>query len=252
VAQTVFDVGDPITSRLKLGVTPDGTTNATVSVRRPDGTALTGLIISAWGGTAGDEKTVQWFATDDGAAGSTTGEADGDWLAVWTVTGRGASVTPKVYSVYPLPGTSANASWMPFLREVADYVPWLTLDTTIPGGDTFLGTFTGNTYPSDEQAVRHVERVARPITERWPDLPSTVFELARTYTTLRAAASLARAFPRTSGDTATADALDKQADAAWARFVQAADDATSNNPTATGQQPVWAFPEPVAWGDAYL
>jgi hypothetical protein len=36
--QTVYDVGDPITSRLKLGVTPDGTTVATVAVQRPDGT----------------------------------------------------------------------------------------------------------------------------------------------------------------------------------------------------------------------
>ena len=109
MVQSVFDIGDPITSRLKLGVTPDGTTSATVSVRRPDGTALTGLIVSAWGGTDGDEKTVQWFATNDGSAGAATSEADGDWLAVWTVTGKGASVTAKVYSVYPLPGTGERS-----------------------------------------------------------------------------------------------------------------------------------------------
>lgn len=251
MAQTVFDVGDPITSRLKLGVTPDGTTNVSVAVRRPDGTALTGLIISAWGGTDGDEKTVQWFATNDGSSGTAVDLADGDWLAVWTVTGKGASISPKVYSVYPLPGTTGNPEWMPFLREVADYVPWLTLDTTRPGGDTFLGTFTGNTYPTDEQAVRHIERVVRPINERWADLSSSVFELARSYVTLRAAASLARAFPRTSGDPSNADALDKQADSAWALLVKAADDATSS-PTGTGQVPIWAFPEPAAWGDSYL
>lgn len=249
--QSVFDAGDPITSRLKLGVTPDGTTTVAVTVRRPDGTALTGLIVSAWGGTAGDEKTVQWYATNDGSAGAATDLAAGDWLAVWTVGGKGASVSPKVYSVYPLPGTARAAAWMPFLREVADYVPWLTLDTATPGGDTFLGTFTGTTYPADEQAVRHVERVVRPISERWPDLPTTVYELARTYVTLRAAASLARAFPRTSGDTATADALDRQADTAWTSLVSAADDATTA-PTATGQVPIYAFPVPVSWGDSYL
>jgi hypothetical protein len=260
MAQTVFDAGDPITSRLKLGQAPDGTTNVTVSVRRPDGTALTGLIISAFGGTDLDEKTVQWYATNDGAAGSPTTAAAGDWLAVWTVTGKGASVSPKVYSVYPLPGTATNPTWMPFMREVGDYIPWLTLDTAIPGGDTFLGTFTGTTYPTDEQAVRHVERVIRPITERWPTLPTTVYELARSYVTLRSAASLARAFPREAGGTigqgaqSAADALDRQADALWAALVKTADDAQAEgtNPTGTGNVPVWAFPTPVAFGDDYL
>lgn len=251
MAQTVFDVGDPITSRLKLGVTPDGTTNASVSVRRPDGTALTGLIISAWGGVDGDEKTVQWYATNDGSQGQPTNLAYGDWLAVWTVTGKGASVSPKVYSVYPLPGTTSQPTYQPFLREVADYVPWLTLDTTVPGGDTFLSTFTGNTYPTDEQAVRIVERITRPISERWPALPSSLYEQARTYISLRAAAALARSFPRTSGDSATADALDKQADAEWTKLQQQADDA-GTSPTGTGQVPIFAYPTPVAWGDSYL
>jgi hypothetical protein len=251
MSQTVYDAGDPITSRLKLGVTPDGTTNVTVSVRRPDGTAIAGLIISAFGGVGGDEKTVQWYATDDGAQGSATANAAGDWLAVWTVTGTGASVSPKVYSVEPLPGTSTNPTWMPFLREVADYVPWLTLDTATPGGDTFLSTFTGTTYPTDEQAVRIVERVARPISARWPDLPNSAYDLARAYVALRAAAQLARAFPRTSNDTQTADSLAEEADELWASLMEIADDA-STSPTNTGHSPVYAFPEPVAWGDQYI
>jgi hypothetical protein len=251
MAQTVYDVGDPITSRFRLGIPPAGDTVASVAVTRPDGTAMTGLIISGWGGATLDEKTVQWYATNDGSQGAAKDKAVGDWLAVWTVTGTGASVSAKVYSVYGLPGQGSLPAWQPFLSEVADYVPWLTLDTTAPGGDTFLGTFTGKTYPADEQAVRIVERVARPIRDRWPDLPTALYEQARTYVSLRAAASLARAFPRTSGDTATADALDKLADAEWTKLQQQADDATTD-PTGTGQVPIWAFPTPVPWGDQYL
>jgi hypothetical protein len=251
MAQTVFDVGDPITSRFKLGVIPDGTTNVTVTVTRPDGGVIAGLTMSGWLGTDGDERTVQWYATNDGTSGGAIDVAYGDWLAVWKVVGQGASVSAKVYSVYPLPGQGALPPWQPFLREVADYVPWLTLSTAIPGGDTFLGTFTGDTYPSDEQAVRHIERVVRPISLRWPDLASSVYEQARTYVVLRSAASLARAYPRTSGDTATAADLDKQADAAWKLLESSADD-TTTSPTGTGQSPIWAFPEPVAWGDQYL
>lgn len=256
-AQSVFDAGDPITSRLKLGVAPDGTTDATVVVKRPDGTPLAGLIVSAWGGTGGDEKVVQWYATDDGApppSVATEGVADGDWLAVWTVTGTGASVTPKVYSVRPLPTTTTRPRYMPFLSDVADFVPWLTLDTTIPGGQTFLGTFTGNTVPTDEQVQRHINRVVGPIQDRWPALPSSLYRAVRTYVVVRVAANLARAFPANNADLRDADALSRQADGLWADLRQDADDAvpSGTDPGRTGQVPIYAFPPPVAHGDLYL
>lgn len=111
--QTVYDVGDPITSRLKLGVTPDGSTVATVTLQRPDGTSVA-ITPGAW---VGDEKTAQFYATDDGTVSGTLLAAAGDWLAVWKVTGTGASVTPKVYNVAPLPGTGTRPSWSPFLSE---------------------------------------------------------------------------------------------------------------------------------------
>jgi hypothetical protein len=255
--QSVFDAGDPITSRLKLGVVPDGTTITTVVVKRPDGTVITGLTPSVFGGTGGDEKTVQWYATDDGtAAGTVTpGIVAGDWLAVWTTQGTGASVVPKVYSVEPLPGTGTRASFAPFLSQVGDFVPWLTLDTTVPGADTFLGTFTGATHPTDEIVERHITRVAGPIEDRWPALPTMLYRAARSYIAIRVAANLARTFPRYSGDLSDADALSAQADAEWLALVAAADDATSGggeDPTRTAQYPIWAFPEPAKHGDLYL
>jgi hypothetical protein len=253
MAQTVYDVGEPITSRLKLGITPDGTTTATVTVKRPDGTVITGLTASGWGGTGGDEKTVQFYATDDGVSGSATDSSAGDWLVVWRVTGTGASVTPKVYSVRALPDTVDYPGYIPFLSDIADHVPWLTLDNTAPGADTFLGTFTGSTWPQDDQVHRLTRLTTLPISARWPVLSDSVHELARAYIALRVAAQLARSYPRGEGDLATADRLAAEADALWASLTELADNsATGPDPAAAAQVPVWSFPAPVSWGDDYL
>lgn len=241
--QTVYDVGDLITSRLNLGVTPDGSTSATVVVRRPDGTALGSLNTSAW---TGMEKTVQFYATDDGTAGASTASAAGDWLAVWTVTGTGASVSAKVYNVVPLPGTGTRPAWSPFLSQVADHVPFLTEDSVTPG-QLWLGTFTGTTSPTDEQAQRHVDTAASVVAARVGVIPAALYPLARTATALRAAASILRAFARGADDRTAADALDVRADLAFAALVDGAE--TAGSAAATGPLPVGYFPEPVAHGD---
>src|ERR1044072_9650236 len=95
MAQTVYHVGDPITSRLKLAVTPDGSTVVTLTVTRPDGTAIAAPTISPFVNV--DEKTAQWYATDDGTPGGTvtSGVADGDWLAVWGGAGGGGESAPQ-------------------------------------------------------------------------------------------------------------------------------------------------------------
>lgn len=253
MAQTVFDVGDPITSRLKLGVTPDGTTAVTAVVYRPDGAVLAGTVVSTgWTGAAGDEKTLQWYATDDGTVGGViTGSiSSGDWLVIWKVAGTGASVTPKVYNVTPMPGTGTRPAWSPFLSDVADHVPWLTVDLRTPGDQIYLGTFTGWSAPTDEQAQRHIDAAASIIAPIVGSVPVAsqpqIYRLARTATALRAAASLARAFPRNQRDIDTSAAL--LADAKTA--ITALDDATSSvgaNPV--NALPVWTAPDPVWWGD---
>jgi hypothetical protein len=244
MSQTVFAAGNPITSKLKLGVTPDGTTTATVVVRRPDGTLVSTTAPSGW---VGDEKTVQWFATNDGTAGAATTLTAGDWLAVWTVTGTGASVSPKVYSVQPLPGTATRPDWSPFLSQVADHVPFLTVDTTTPGGQLYLGTFTGATTPTDEQAQRQVDNAAAVIAARVGVLPSTLYPLATAVTELRAAASILRAFARNRDDRDAADALDRRADASMNQLVDSAEAAGSA--TQTGPVPVGFFPDAPSYGD---
>lgn len=249
MAQTVFDVGDPITSTLKLGVTPDGSTAVTLTVYRPDGTALSpGPTVGAF---VGDLKTAQWYATDDGSAAGTTLLSAGDWLALWKVTGTGATVAPKVYNVTPLPGTSTRRAWSPFLSSVADWVPYLTVDTTTPGSQVYLGTFTGWTTPTDEVAQRHIDNAVTMVGSRLGTLPASFYPMARTVAALRAAVALARAFPRNRDDLSAADALERQAAFDLKELIAAVAADASSSATST-PAPVGIFPSPVAWGDLDL
>jgi hypothetical protein len=243
--QTVYDVGDPITSRLKLGVTPDGTTSVLVTVSRPDGTSWS----PTPGAFVGDETTVQFYATDDGTAVGDTLHADGDWLAVWKVAGTGASVTPKVYNVAPLPGTSTRPGWSPFLSDVADHVPFLTIDPTIPGSQVYLGTFTGYTSPTDEQAQRHIDRAVSVVGAGFGTLTGELPRMARAVASLWAAASLCRAFAREDSTRRLADSLSQQATAELKVLQAAVENAGTSTLSAV---PVLYAPEPVPWGDSYL
>jgi hypothetical protein len=236
--QTVFDVGDTITSRLSLGVTPDGTTNVSLAVTKPDGT--TQVTTSVAGPVNVDEYTAQWTATQPN-----------DYVAVWTVTGTGAGVQAKVYNVRPLPSPdNTRPTWAPFLSRVADLVPALTIDRTTPGSVTMWGTFNGNTWPTDEQAMRLVDAATRTINATLGTVAPALYPLAGDVAALRAAAAIQRAYPRNPADLATADALDRRADADMARLVtanSAAGAAVLASPLAQ-----WAFPSPVAWGDTNL
>jgi len=250
MTQTVYDVGDPITSRLKLGVTPDGSTVVTLTVTRPDGTAIAAPTISPFVNV--DEKTAQWYATDDGTPGGTvtSGVADGDWLAVWRVTGVGANVAPKVYNVAPLPGTGTRVAWSPFLSDAADHVPYLTVDTVTPGSQVYLGTFTGVTTPTDEVAQRHIDEATALMRPALPNISTGLFPAARAVAALRAAASLARAYPRRPEDLNTAAALDARADAAWKQLLTAVE--TEGSGAGAIGNPHWTFPPAPAWGDMNL
>jgi hypothetical protein len=237
--QTVYDQGDPITSRVKLGVTPDGTTVVTVVVTRPDGTQQYSGAPSA-GPVNGDEYTYQWTASQAN-----------DYVAVWTVTGAGAGVQAKVYNVRPLPTASnTRPAWAPFLSDVADYIPRLTIDMTSPGSAVEYGTFNGLTTPTDEQAMRLLDRAVGSVVAAAGVVQPGVYQQAGTAAALRTAAAIQRAYPRGADDRAAADALDRRADAELARLVAA--NAAAGATGATALVPAWAFPDPPAWGDKNL
>lgn len=232
--QTVFDQGDPITSRFKLGVTPDGTTTVSVQWLNPDNTTGTG---SAPESVAVDEWISQLAAT---------GTQAGDYVAIWTVTGTGASKAAKVYNVRALPGGRTRVVWSPFLSQVADYVPRLTVDTVTPGSAIPLGTFTGRTDPTDEQVQRLIDQAVARIAAPLITVAPALYDLATTVAALRAAASVQRAYARNAQDYGAASSLDEQADAAYKSLVTANASATEPGGQA---MPEWSFPSPSPWGD---
>jgi hypothetical protein len=249
VPQTVFDVGDPLTSVLDLGVAPGGDTVVTLTVTGPAGQNVT---VSP-GAFVGNFKTAQWYATDNGAAGGTItpGVADGDWLAVWRVTGTGASVTAKVYPVRPLPSASSGRPpWAPFLSDVADHVPWLTVDTVTPGSQVYLGTFTGRTTPTDEQVQRHIDQAVSIVGAGLGTLPASMYRMARGVAAIRAASTVALAFPRSRADLDTADRLAVRAASDLTVLTAAAEVAGSSPPASPA--PVMYAPESPWYADLDL
>lgn len=244
--QTVFDAGDPITSRLRLGVNPDGTTAVDITVYRPDGTAIADPAVSAW--SAANEKTAQFYATDDGQPGSTTVLSAGDWLAVWTVTGTGAGIEAKVYPVRPLPSPSnLRPSWSPFLSDVADFVPRLTIDQGSLGEPVELGTFTGSTEPTDEQVQRLIDRAVVSVSTVLGTVAPSLYEQAQGVAAMRAAAAAQRGYARDSDAMRLATELDASADAELGRLVTA--NSASGSSSSVALLPVWSFPDPPDYGD---
>jgi hypothetical protein len=217
--QTVYDVGDPITSRLNIGVDKDGTTVTGIDVYRPDGTAIADPTITPVVGS-NREFTAKWYGTNDGTAGAAVDAADGDWVAVWKVTGTGEGTQAKVYNVRELPTASnTRPTWAPALADVADYIPTRTLDTSTPGSTTQLGTFTGATTPTDEQVQRLVDGAVASVQAVVGTFVATSAPLARTVAALRAAAAIERAYPDRDAQVNTAEELDARADAELRRLV---------------------------------
>lgn len=235
---TVYDVGDTITAVLRLDTQPDGGTTVGVEWTAPDGTTSTGTVT----GPVGRDCT-----------SSIAADQVGDWLAVWTVTGPGEGVTAQVYPVRALPSASDDRpAWTPFLSQVADHVPYLTVDTVTPGSALHLGTFTANTWPTDAQAQRLTDAAVTWVRGAIGTVASAVYDLAAQVAALRAAAAIARAYPRDDGDLAAAAALDARADADLIRLKTANDAAGGGDGSEVALLPVYSFPAPVPWGDDYL
>jgi hypothetical protein len=240
---TVFDVGDVIAT--VLTVNPfDGTTAATVAVTKPDGSPQT-LLTGPTSSGGGQTWTATWAA--DHADG-------GDYSAVWTVTGVGRGTQAKVYPVRPLPMASDwRPAWSPFLSEVGDHIPTRTLDQSQPGVELFLGTFTGLTTPTDEQAQRHLDSAVSSVLGAAGTLVDDdgVLELARLVASLRAAAAIERAYPLSDRSLETAAALDARADAEL-KHLAAANSAAGAGSSAVVAFPSWQSPAAVSWGDDLL
>lgn len=141
--------------------------------------------------------------------------------------------------------------WAPTPQQVATYVPWLTIDPTVPGSQTYLDTFTANTVPSATAAGLHIIDATNTVGVFLSDpLAVAIKPLATVAAALLAAYTLAIAYPRDpENDASRIAALLALYQAALKTLTDAAEDAGQSPASAI---PVWYSPDPVPWGDALL
>jgi len=143
----------------------------------------------------------------------------------------------------------ALPAWAPTLPQVASYVPWLTVNTAVPGAQEYLNTFTSTTSPTDTVATSHIDDACVLISAAIPTMPASLHALAATVAARFAAATLAAAYARTDDDARRAAALLAAANTALTGLTDAAD---NEGAAALSPQPVIYAPDPVPWGDDLL
>lgn len=153
-----------------------------------------------------------------------------------------------------MPGTP----WAPSLSDVARHIPTRTRAYSgTPGSDRVLGTFTENTTPTAEQAQADIDAAVRAIvatvglipTSGDPAAVGAIQGAARDAAEWRAAADIELAWPNRDADVSVARELDARAGAALAALRTVLSEAGSG---LVEDSPLWAFPDPVAWGDTAL
>lgn len=123
------------------------------------------------------------------------------------------------------PGAS-TVIWAPTLPGVADYVPWLTVDTTTTAG-TELGTVHHEHHSHTDSAQRIVNVAVAGVEVTIGTTPAeALYTLANTVAASRAAATMLRAYAHHTGDgLAIAAAYDARDDAEITRLRFAIADA---------------------------
>lgn len=141
--------------------------------------------------------------------------------------------------------------WTPTLEQVADHIPTRTRDASTPGSDTLLGTFTAQTTPTSEQAIRQIKAAVNEVLSQVggtvPTTPAYLQLMASQAASLRAAADIELAYPDRQADISTAQQLDQRAKDALAALKEAINDVGSG--TEGSLLPQYAFPDPPWWGD---
>lgn len=227
-----------------LDVEPgDETTTGVLTVTDPEGEADTPAV--APGTPVGDVVRL--------TAAAVTYDKPGRWILGWVVTGTGAGAEDLEVNVVPRP-TAGGPLWTPGRSRVANYVPARTLSVD---AETHEMTFSSTTRPTGVQVDRLIRDAAGWVQLRVGVVDTSLHEQASTVSAIWAAAAVERGWPDDANPTESlrrADQLQQQADRFRDDLARANDAIVGPNPTdpAAALLPVYAFPEPVPWGDEYL
>jgi hypothetical protein len=143
-------------------------------------------------------------------------------------------------------------AWAPGLSDVGRHIPTRTRDTSVPGSDRMLSTFTASTTPTDAQAQAVIDDTVAVLLADVGELPTTgaqwpeIQQAARQAAEWRAAADIELAYPNRDADVRVAAVLDLRAKDALATLKRALAEADAGMVDA---EPEWAMPPPPPWGD---
>jgi hypothetical protein len=227
-----YVVGDTITARYEVRDPATGAlTDATVTaaVTKPDGTTLTPAPTPIHVSTGVYDST--WTATVLGV-----------WRWTYVASGAVADTTDGAVYVWPV---GAVVPWVPTRRQAAKYIAERTLPAD-QSGDVPLNDFTDATNPTGPQADEHISAAVAWVTAAAGVVDPGLYQQASEAAALRAAGMIELAYPVRDADINTASSLLAQAAAARKDLVAAN---TGTGEGQTGTLPLWAFPDPVAWGD---
>jgi hypothetical protein len=239
----VTDIGDLLVPQLL--VTPsDGTTAATLDVTTPAGVTTAHTVATTDGGHT-------WRGTT-----AITFTASRWWVLTWTVTGTGASRQQQRVFVRPDLATGGQ-TWTPTRERVAAYVPARTVEIASLS-DAITGTFSDDTRPTGDQVDELIQDAVSWVLGTTGfivtdgDLATVLADMATATAAIRAAGMVELAYPERDADLNTADLLLTQADAMLLKLDAANRAQGATDPDQPAHLPLWAFPEPVSWGDSLL
>lgn len=137
-------------------------------------------------------------------------------------------------------------AWAPDLEDVADYVTSRTVDSSTPGSDEPLGTFSPDTYPTDIQVGRLIAGATQWVVNVTGDIVESLRDTAKDVAAMRAAALVEISYPVRDDDIEVANTLLEQARAARDELVAA--NRSAGGPGVSGTAaPVGSFPDARAW-----
>src|SRR5215469_2161424 len=142
--------------------------------------------------------------------------------------------------------------WAPELTDVARHIPTRTRDSTSPGSDTLLGTFTANTTPTDTQAQQIIDDTVAALVADVGEMPTAdaltpeIQVAAKQAAEWRAAADIEIAYPNRDADIRTYAALDARAGDALDTLKRVL---AEHGAGIVDAYPEWAMPDPPPWGD---
>jgi hypothetical protein len=238
------DVGVGDAEVAVIDVAPaDGTTAATLTVYKPDGTSDT---ITASGGALepipdSSDTSQQWTADTP-----VVYDAAGKWVLHWDVTGTGESAEDLEVFVVASP-VAGGPTWTPGRSRVANYVPHRTLakllTSTIESQDAYAFTFDSTTLPTGVMCDRLIADGVDWVTALVTPLNARSEPLAALVAALWAAVAVERSWPNDDQSLQRANDMEKRLDSMLAALIRSNDEA--NNGTDDGFDivyPVWSFP----------